>query len=347
MTIGIGIIGCGLIADFHARAISELRGAKLIGGYDRLVESAGTFAKRFRCQAFESLDEMLADPRVEVVAVCTPSGAHAEPAVAAARAGKHVIVEKPLEVTLARCDGIIEACAKSAVVLSTIFPSRFHRASQLLKEAVDAGRFGTLSLGSAYVKWFRSQEYYDSKSWRGTQRLDGGGALMNQAIHTVDLLLWLMGPIAELSATVATLAHERIEVEDCAAATIRFANGALGGIEATTAAFPGWLKRIEICGTTGSVILEEESLVKWEFAKSTSADRRIVSALGDRTKTGGGAADPAAIGHHGHREQYRDILRAIRRGTPPLIDGPAARLSVEAILAIYRSARTGRRVSLA
>jgi predicted dehydrogenase len=346
VSVGIGIVGCGLIADFHARAIADLRGTRLVGGYSRRPKASAAFAKRFGCEVFDSLAELLAEPRVNVVAICTPSGAHAEPAIAAARAGKHVIVEKPLEVTLPRCDSIIEACRKSGVVLSTIFPSRFHRSSQLMKDAVAAGRFGRLALGSAYVKWFRTQEYYDSKDWRGTKKLDGGGALMNQAIHTVDLLLWMMGRIVEVSAATATLAHQRIDVEDCAAATLRFANGALGSIEATTASYPGWLKRIEICGSTGSAALEEENLVRWQFSKSTTADRRILAAMTDRTKTGGGASDPAAIGHHGHREQYRDVLRAIRTGGSPLIDGPAARQSVELILAIYRSARTGRRVHL-
>ncbi len=346
MSLGIGIVGCGMVADFHARAIAELRGAKLIGGYSRNPKSTAAFAKRSSCEAFATLDQLLAHARIDAVAICTPSGAHAESAMAAAKAGKHVIVEKPLEVTLKRCDAIIEACRKNNVVLSTIFPSRFHRASQLLKAAVDAGRFGKLALGSAYVKWFRTQEYYDSKEWRGTQTLDGGGALMNQAIHSVDLLLWLMGPIAAVAASTATLAHQRIEVEDCAAATLKFASGALGSIEATTAAYPGWLKRIEICGSTGSAVLEEESLVRWEFSKMTAGDRRIIAEMASLTKTGGGASDPAAIGHHGHREQYRDILNAIRTGNSPLIDGPTARLSVETILAIYQSARTGRRVSL-
>ncbi len=346
MSLGIGIVGCGMVADFHARAISELRGAKLIGGYSRNPKSTAAFAKRFNCKAFASLDQLLGHPNLDAVAICTPSGAHSEPAIAAAKAKKHVIVEKPLEVTLKRCDAIIDACRRHGVVLSTIFPSRFHRASQLLKAAVEASRFGKLALGSAYVKWFRTQEYYDSKDWRGTQSLDGGGALLNQAIHSVDLLLWLIGPIAQVAASTATLAHQRIEVEDCAAATLQFASGALGSIEATTAAYPGWLKRIEICGSTGSAVLEEESLVRWEFSRMTASDRKIVAEMANRTKTGGGASDPAAIGHHGHREQYRDILGAIRTGNSPLIDGPASRLSVETILAIYQSARTGRRVSL-
>ena len=176
---------------------------------------------------------------MEAVTIATPSGAHMEPAVAAAKAGKHVVVEKPLEVTLKKCDRIIEACDKAGVKLAAIFPSRFHDSSKLMKQAVDAGRFGRLTLGDAYVKWYRTQQYYDSGAWRGTWALDGGGALMNQAVHTVDLLAWLMGPVAEVQANTATLAHERIEVEDTAVATLQFANGALGIIEATTAAYPG------------------------------------------------------------------------------------------------------------
>lgn len=344
MSLGVGIIGCGLIADFHARAIGELRGARLVGAWSRNPGSTGAFARKFHCDAFESLHRLLADPRVDIAAICTPSGAHAAPAIAAARSGKHVIVEKPLDVTLRRCDAIIAACQSAGVILSTIFPARFHLASRVLKQAVDAGRFGTMALGSAYVKWHRTQAYYDSKAWRGTRRLDGGGALMNQAIHSVDLLLWLMGPLVEVAAASATLAHERIEVEDCAVAALRFASGALGTIEATTAAYPGWLKRIELCGSTGSAALEEESLVRWTFAAPRPSDRKILAEMSDRTRTGGGAADPSAIGHGGHREQYRDILRAIRTGTQPEIDGPGARRSVEAILAIYRAARTKRAV---
>ncbi len=335
-----------MISHFHARAIAEVRGAKLIGGYDRVPQNATALAAQFGCERFESLKKLLGDPRIDVVCIATPSGAHAEPAIAAAKAKKHVVVEKPLEITLGRCDAMIAACRTNDVLLSTIFPSRFHHASQLLKRAIDAGRFGRLTLGDAYVKWFRTQEYYDRGAWRGTWRLDGGGALMNQAIHSVDLLLWLMGPIAELSATTATLAHERIEVEDCATATLRFQNGALGVIEASTAAYPGSLKRIAIHGSTGSAILEEESIVQWEFAKSLASDRQIRAEMSARTQTGGGAADPAAIGHHGHAAQFRDVIKAIRTGSPLRIDGAEGRRSVEAILAIYKSAKTGRRVRI-
>ncbi|MEZ6076738.1 MAG: Gfo/Idh/MocA family oxidoreductase [Pirellulaceae bacterium] len=242
---------------------------------------------------------------------------------------------------------MIDACETAGVKLATIFPSRFHRSSQLMKQAVEQGRFGKLALGDAYVKWYRTQEYYDSGAWRGTWELDGGGALMNQAIHSVDLLLWLMGPVVDVMAHTATLAHERIEVEDVATATLRFANGALGTIEATTAGFPGSLKKIELTGSRGTAILEEEDIIKWEFADPTEDDARLRAEMQGRTKTGGGAGDPAAIGHHAHSLLFRDFLEAIEQDRPPCIDGREGMRSVELILAIYESAKTGQRVELA
>lgn len=346
MALGFGIIGCGMIANFHVRAVDDMRGAKVVGCFDMYPAAADALAERSGCRAYHELDQLLADPEVDVVTICTPSGAHLDPAVAAARAGKHVIVEKPLEVTLKRCDKIIEACDKAGVVLATIFPSRFHESSKLMKAAVDKGRFGRLAVGDAYVKWFRTQEYYDSGAWRGTWALDGGGALMNQAIHSVDLLVWLMGPVAEITAHTATLAHERIEVEDVAMATLRYANGALGVIEATTAAYPGALKRIELHGSGGSAVLEEEDITMWEFAKSLKSDARLRERMAGKTETGGGAADPTAIGHHGHTELFKDVAKAIKSGGKPLVDGVEGRRSVEIILAIYKAAETGRVVSL-
>jgi UDP-N-acetyl-2-amino-2-deoxyglucuronate dehydrogenase len=346
MAIGFGIIGCGMIANFHAKAIADIPGAKLVACQSQTLASAEKFAAATGCRAYQNLADMLADPAVQVVTICTPSGAHLEPAVAAANAGKHVIIEKPLEITLERCDQIIAACEKNNVVCSTIFPSRFHKPSQLIKQAIDAGRFGRLTLGDAYVKWFRTQAYYDSGKWRGTWKLDGGGALMNQAIHSVDLLAWFMGPVQRISAMTATLAHERIEVEDVATATLQFANGALGTIEASTAAFPGHLKRIEICGSAGSATMIEEDITCWDFAEKTDADHKLLADMAGRTKTGGGAADPSAIGHHGHTHLFEDVLEAIKHGRPPLVDGREGRRSVEIILAIYQAAETGRAVEL-
>jgi len=346
MAIGFGVVGCGLISSFHAKAIADVRGAKLTACFDTVATAADRLAAETGCNAYYDLNEMLADPAVDVVTIATPSGAHMEPAVKAARAGKHVIVEKPLEITLARCDRIIQECEKAGVVLSTIFPSRFHDAAQELRKAVDQGRFGRLTVGDAYVKWYRTQAYYDSGAWRGTWELDGGGALMNQAIHNVDLLLWLMGPAAEVSAQTGLLAHERIAVEDVAVATVRFAGGALGVIEASTAIYPGYLKRLEIHGSAGSAMIEEEDIVKWDFAKAKPRDKAIHEKMARRKSGGGGAADPAAIGHHGHAKQFTDVVKAIKSGAKPLVDGPEGRRSVELILAVYKSAETGRAVQL-
>jgi len=346
MAIGFGVIGCGMIANFHSKAIADVPGAKLVACYDTVPAAADRLAKATGCRAYYELEAMLADPRVQVVTIGTPSGAHMEPALAAARAGKHVVVEKPLEITLRRCDRIIAACEKAGVVLSTIFPSRFHATSVALKKAIDKGRFGRLTAGDAYVKWYRTQAYYDSGAWRGTWELDGGGALMNQAIHSVDLLLWLMGPVEEVRAQTGLLAHQRIAVEDHAAAVLRFASGAIGVIEASTAIYPGYLKRIEIHGMAGSAVMEEEDFVRWDFAKKKSQDEAIHKRMAQRKSGGGGAADPAAIGHHGHAHQFRDVVRAIKKGSRPLIDGPEGRRSVELILAIYKAAETGRAVRL-
>jgi predicted dehydrogenase len=335
-----------MISNFHAKAIADIEGASLVACFDAFPKSAERLAGETGCTAYDDLAKMLADPKVDIVTICTPSGAHMEPAVMAAEAGKHVIVEKPLEITLDRCDAIINACEKSGVVLSAIFPSRFHESSKLMKEAVESNRFGKLTMGDSYVKWFRTQEYYDSGAWRGTWKLDGGGALMNQAIHSVDLLAWLMGPVASVTAQTDTLAHERIAVEDVCAATVRFENGAIGVIQASTAAYPGYLKRIELHGTGGSAVLEEEDIKVWDFEKSAPSDEAIKERMAGKTQTGGGASDPNAIGHHGHTEQFTDVIRAIESGGKAVIDGHEGRRSVEIILAIYAAAEAGTAIEL-
>lgn len=346
MTIRFGIIGCGMIAGFHARALGDLADAQLAGCASRSPESATRFGEEHGCQAYQSIEQMLDDDGIQAVSICSPSGAHLDPALAAAAKGKHVVVEKPLEVTTARCDQIIDACQKHGVVLSTIFQSRFHESSQLLRSAVAQGRFGKLSLANAYVKWFRTQDYYDSGAWRGTWELDGGGALMNQAIHNVDLLQWIMGPVTELSAFTATLSHERIEVEDTAVATLRFANGALGTIEATTSAWPGSLKRLEIYGSTGSAVIEDADIQKWEFAESRADDQRILERFTAQNKTTGGASDPSAIDYSGHKAQFQNIIDAIQSGASLVVDGPESRKSVEIIQAIYQAGQSGSLVML-
>ncbi|MEM9353358.1 MAG: Gfo/Idh/MocA family oxidoreductase [Planctomycetota bacterium] len=346
MALGFAIVGTGMISTFHARALAEVRGAKLVACCDRNPEAAVKFAAEHDCAEYVNIKDLMKDDQVDVVSVATPSGVHLEPAVAAAEAGKHVVVEKPLEVTTRRCDRIIAACEKNGVKLATIFPSRFHDSSIAMKKAVNAGRFGKLTLGDAYVKWYRSQEYYHSGAWRGTWKLDGGGALMNQAIHTVDLLLWLMGPVTEVRAHTATLAHERIEVEDVATAILRFENGALGVLEASTAVYPGYLKRIELHGIGGTAVLEEEDIIKWDFAKRGRGDAAILESMKKSKSSGGGASDPAAIGHHAHALLFKDFVSAIKNDRPPAIDGHEGRRSVEVINAVYKSASSGRAVKI-
>jgi len=281
------------------------------------------------------------------VIITTPSGAHREPALAAAAAGKHVVVEKPLEITGPRCEQIIEACDRHGVKLCTIFPSRFADANLALKTAVDAGRFGRLTFGEASNKWWRSQAYYDDGGWKGTLALDGGGALMNQAIHNVDLLLWMMGPATHVCGLTATLAHERIEVEDTAAATIRFAGGALGVLVGTTSTYPGYPKQIAIHGDKGSAVIEQEDVLKWDFAAATPQDDEVRQRFAAKVGASGGAADPKAISHEGHRRQLADFVEAIRHNRLPQVDGREGKRAVDLICAIYESNRTGRLVAVA
>lgn len=335
--IRFGIVGCGMIARFHAKALAEIEQATLVACCSRTAAAAEAFAEEFSCRSFDSIEAMLENTELDAVCICTPSGAHLEPAVVAAQHQKHVMVEKPLEVTPARCDAIIEACRDHGVLLGGIFQSRFLEASQAIKAAVDAGHFGVLSVASASIKWYRSQEYYDSGAWRGTWALDGGGALMNQAIHTVDLLQWVMGPIARVAALSALRAHERIEVEDTLVAAVEFANGALGTITATTASWPGWLRRLEISGSTGSCILEDDTIAASEFTRQGL--KLSPTQLEAESDLSGGATDPAAIGHAGHRRQLEDFVNAIRSHGKPAVDGAEGRKSVEIICAIYESIR--------
>jgi UDP-N-acetyl-2-amino-2-deoxyglucuronate dehydrogenase len=352
MSYGFGIVGLGLIADFHAKAIQAVTGAKgsLVACCSRNPQKARDFAERYsernKCQAYTDLEEFLRHPGLDIVSICTPSGAHLEPALAAARAGKHVVVEKPLEITAERCDRIIEACEKAKVSLAGIFQSRFSEVAVTVKKTLEQGRFGTLVLGDAYVKWYRGQQYYGD-GWHGTRALDGGGALINQSIHAIDLLRWFMGPVESLQAFTGTIGHRGIEVEDNAVAALRFRNGALGVIEGSTAVYPGFLKRIEISGTGGSAVLEEETLRKWEFADAAPEDQEIRGKFAAATETGGGAADPAAISFEGHRRQFEDFIAAVEEHRPPLVDGREARKALEIVRAIYASAERGKPVELA
>ena len=345
-TYGFGIIGCGMISDFHSAAIADIKNGKLVAVSSRKAENSQRLVDRYSIQAYSDYNEMLNRDDIDIVCVCTPSGAHMEPAVAAAEAGKHVIIEKPLEITLERCDAIIESCKKANVRLCAIFNSRFSDASQLVKDTVSSGRLGQLTLGDAYVKWYRSQDYYDSGDWRGPMSLDGGGALMNQSIHAIDFLQYVMGPVESIQAFTDTLAHKRIDVEDVAVAALRFKNGALGVVEGTTAVYPGSLKKFEFSGTKGTIVLEEEDIITWEFEEEEPEDAEIKKQFTEKKSGGGGASDPRAINNDNHRRQMINLIQSIENNIPHLVDGREGRKAVEIILAIYQSSKAGKTVHL-
>ena len=341
---GFGIVGCGMIADFHAQAIEGMKGGHLACVFSRSKTNADRVAKAFDCASYQDYKAFLAHPGLDIVTIATPSGAHLEPSVQAAQAGKHIVCEKPLEVTLARVDRMIQACRQNRVMLAGIFPRRFNEATAVLKQAVDSGRFGKVTLADAYIKWYRTQEYYDSGDWRGTWLLDGGGALMNQSIHTIDLLYYLAGEVESVCAYADRAIHNDIETEDNAVAIVRFKSGALGVIEGSTSCFSptGHPAEVHICGAEGSVFMRDNSFTVWDFKKKKPSDWRIRKKYRPETDgAGAGAADPKAIDFSGHQKNFEDTVRSLKGGRKPLIDGEEARKSVEIILAVYRSALAG------
>ena len=344
-TIGFAIVGSGMIAEFHAAAIAQTSGARLVAVYARGAEGRAAFAEKHGCRAAESVGELVDDPAVRAVCITTPSGAHAEVAVPFLEAGKAVLCEKPLEVSLAAVDRILDAERRGGGMLAGVFQMRLGRGARLLKVAIDAGRFGRLTLCSAYVKWWRARGYYTSSKWKGTLALDGGGALMNQGVHAVDLLQWLAGMPAEVSAFSATLAHP-IEAEDTVVAALRFPHGALGVIEAATSAWPGTDLRIEIAGTGGAATLVNDRLVRWEFRELLPGDDAVL-APDDGPEIKSGASSAGAMSGEGHRRLVADLVAALREGRAPMIPGAEARRAVVLVLAIYESARSGGPVRVA
>jgi predicted dehydrogenase len=262
----------------------------------------------------------------------------------AAKSGKHILCEKPLDVTLEKTDEIIDTCEANDVVLAAVFQSRFGTAVQEAKKAVDAGRLGRMVIANTHIHWFRDQEYYDSAGWRGTWALDGGGALMNQSIHNIDLLLYLNGDPAEVFAYTDTLTHTGIEVEDTAVAVVKFKNGSLGTIEASTSCAPGFPRRLQLSGSKGTIILEDDRIANWTFTEELPEDEiiREKGSLGENMK--GGSGDPMSIDYEGHRRQIQDLSQAIISGKAPALPGREGRRAVELICGIYESARTGKPV---
>jgi predicted dehydrogenase len=340
-TLGFAIVGTGMIAAYHAQAIAQTPGAHLAGLVSRTPERARPFAEKYGIPfVATTVEEIVASPQVQALVITTPSGAHLDPALAAIRAGKHVVIEKPIETTPERADQIISAAEATGVKLAVIFQGRFGEGAQRVKVALDAGRFGRMVLASAYVKWHRTAEYYHTP-WKGRWDLDGGGALMNQAIHGVDLLQWFAGVPEEVMGQMTRRVHTGIEADDTTVAALRFPDGALGTIEATTAAWPGWSRRIELCGELGSVCLEDDLIVRWDFATEEAGDAEIRGTQ-EASALGSGAGNPASISIVGHQRQIEDFVLAVRDNRAPAVDGKEGRKAVALVDAIYRSAREGR-----
>ncbi len=343
---GFGIIGTGVIAAMHADAIASLPGARLAAITDVNAAAAAAFAGARGCVAEPDLDSLLAREDVDVVCVCVPSGLHAEVGTRAARAGKHLVVEKPVDVTLAAADRLIEAAHSAGVVLTVISQHRFDPDLVELKRLLGRGALGRLVLGEASTKWYRAQAYYDSAPWRGTWAMDGG-SLLNQGVHYVDLLRWCMGPVAEVKAVCSTQTHE-IEVEDTALAVVKFASGAVGTILSSTAAFPGFPQRLEITGTKGTVTIEDGQITRRAVmdAARSADDSAATGVPTSGAATSGAAADPVTLDVSGHAAQIADLLTAIDQGRDPAVSGQDGRDALEIVCAVYESSRSGRTIFL-
>lgn len=328
--IGVGIVGTGAITDKHILAVNGLEDLNLLGLMNPSKSAAEEAEQLFGIRTYSDLDEFLSIPGLHLVVVCTPSGYHMEYALAAAKAGKHVLIEKPIEVTLEKADLISETCKNAGVKCGVIFQNRFSQDYIKLKDAVKSGKLGKLLMGNAHINWFRSEEYYSGSNWKGTFSGDGGGAFINQGIHTLDLLLDIMGDVEMVFGKIDTIYHA-IEGEDIGAAVLNFKNGALGSITASTALFPGYPERLEVYGSLGSVVLEGGRIMEWNIK---GEEKQISS---PKVSLGSGASDPRAIGFQLHMEQYRDMVAAIQQDREPIVNGLKARKSLELVLAIYKS----------
>jgi UDP-N-acetyl-2-amino-2-deoxyglucuronate dehydrogenase len=337
-TLGFGFIGAGAIAHFHARAVAAANGGHLVGVASRTRAGAEKFAAEHAMSfATDDVDLLLKQPGLDAVCITTPSALHLQPALAAVRAGKHLMIEKPLDATVEGTDHILHEAEKHGVRVGSIFQARFGDAARQVKAAVDAGRFGRMVLASCYVKWHRTAEYYTG--WKGRIAEDGGGAVINQAIHGVDLLQWFAGMPVEVFAWTTRRVHQ-IESEDTAVAALKFAGGALGTVEATTASWPGFSRRIEICGESGSAVMEDDDITRWEFRESLPEDEKVRGTR-ESGALGSGAAAPMAIKFEGHLRQIQDFIDGIRERRPFFIEGIEARKAVALVRAIYDSAASG------
>jgi UDP-N-acetyl-2-amino-2-deoxyglucuronate dehydrogenase len=337
----IGILGGGNISGTHARAAAAIKGVELVAFHGSNRERTAKLASPYGARVYDHLDAFLDHRPMDVVAIGSPSGVHAEQGIAAARRGLHVLVEKPIDITTERADALIRACDSAGVKLGVFFQDRLRPDVIQIKKMIDDGSLGKPVMINGRVRWYRPPEYYSGSKWRGSWTLDGGGAVMNQAIHTVDLVQWMFGPVARVAAATSTLVHD-IKVEDTAAAVIEFTSGALGTIEATTSLYPGYPRRLEVTGSEGTLVLEDERLVRVDLRSSSSSARAATPA--DQAPEN--ASSPVVSDASAHQRVIEDFLRAIESNTVPSCDGREGRRSVELVEAIYAAARTGQPVAL-
>lgn len=353
----IAVAGIGAVADVHALSIGDVDGATLVAGACRTESKGREFAERHECEWYADVTEMLDGAEPDVLIVCTPSGAHLEPTLAAADRGVDVLCEKPLEITTERIDRMRAVADEAGIALGGVFQQRFTDVFRRVHEAAADRRFGRLAVANAYVPWWRDDEYYEG-AWQGTAELDGGGALMNQSIHGIDALQWLAGatmeldpdenPVEEVVAFTDRRAHDDdvTEVEDTAVALLRFRDGTLGQVLGATSMYPGSLRRVELAGRDGTAEVREDELVTWAFREERDGDEAIRDAFRGDSDTSGGAADPMDIDYSNHRRNVEAFLDSLTSDEPYPLDAAEASKAVEIVEAIYESAESGTPVRL-
>jgi UDP-N-acetyl-2-amino-2-deoxyglucuronate dehydrogenase len=339
MTIHVGLIGGGNISETHARAARQIAGVEIAAVYGTNREKVARLCTEYGAAPYSDFESFLAHRPMDFVAIGSPSGLHAGQGIAAARRGLHVLTEKPLDISTARADALIAAAAEARVKLGVFFQDRFKADLNKVKEWVDAGILGKLILADARVKWFRPANYYGDSRWRGTLRLDGGGALINQAIHTVDLLLWWCGEVSAVQAVRKTAFH-KIEAEDTLVATLEFKNGAIGTLQAATSVFPGYPRRVELTGSEGTVIVEHDRLLAADLRKPPGDSR----ATGNDQNASASSATVSDV--RGHQAALMDFVHAIETGAAPRCSGTEGRRSIALVEAIYAACASGKRITL-
>lgn len=337
------LVGSGHVGDVHARVISELENAELAAVIDKNEEVGRGYAERYGCNYYASVQEAIQKEDFSIASICTPSSSHCKIAEEFVKAGKHVIIEKPIDIDLRAVDELQELSRRNNVKICTIFQHRFDDSMIRVKKAIDEGRLGKLFFGACHTKWYRDDKYYAAGGWRGTWKYDGGGALINQSIHYIDLLLYFMGQASEIYGSCGTFAHKSIEVEDLGAALVKFKSGGIGIIEGTTAAYPGLYAELSLYGEKGTLIIQNDRLVRYNVMGMTADEEKYML---ERKEIAVGASDAMSFSIEPHKREYQDMLRAIETGREPMVDCAEGRKSLEVVLSIYESWRKNLPVTL-